>query len=94
MPIITGDNGETIVQFGDGDVLISTAKQWGADFDNEIALIRDEPKEIGATTQKHHGRLTNYTDCPVRLQFTKTASIDVLIERLECVKSQMEAAGH
>lgn len=93
MPIITGDNGETVVQFGDGDVLISTAKQWGADFDNEVALIRDEPKEIGESTQKHVGRLTNYTDCPVRLQFTKSASVGVLIERLEKVKSQMEQAG-
>lgn len=93
MPIITGDNQETIVQFGDGDVLICTAKQQGAEFDNEIALMRDAPHDIGSYNNEHTGTLTNEHDCPVRLQFTKAESIDVLIERLQTVKSQMEAAG-
>ena len=93
MPIIQGDNGETIIQFGDGDVLINNARQEGASFENEIAFFRDDPHPIGEYTEKHVGTRTNEHDCPVRLQFTKSESIGVLIERLGNVQAQMQAKG-
>lgn len=95
MPIITGDNKETIIQFGDGDILISPAKQVGAAFENEIALSQDEQaREIGAYSDEHKGKTTADLGCAVRLQFTKSASIGVLIERLATVRAQMETAGY
>lgn len=94
MPIIKGDNGETVVQFGDGDVLICASRQQGQTVENEISLVRDEPHPIGEYTEKHMGKTTADIDCPVRLQFAKSESVGVLIERLQHVKAQLEAAGY
>lgn len=79
---------------GDGDVLISTARQPGAEFDNEVCFVRDAPHEIGSYTQKYADGQTTTADidCPVRIQFYKPESVDVLIERLSEVRAQMGGA--
>lgn len=94
MPIITGTVGETIIQLGDGDVRLSTGRQPENSFDNEVCFIRDEPRPIGEPSKKYADgtALTADVDCPVRLQFSKVESIDVLIERLQKVRGQMTNA--
>ena len=91
MPIITGTVGETIIQLGDGDVLISTARQPENTFDNEVCFVRDEAHPIGEYSDKYAGGKTTTADidCPVRIQFSRVESIDVLIERLGKVREQM-----
>jgi hypothetical protein len=94
MPIIEGTVGETIIQLGDGDVLVCTARQPENSFDNEVCFVRDEPHPVGDYSEKYAGGNTTTADidCPVRIQFTKAESVDVLIERLSKVRAQMTAA--
>jgi hypothetical protein len=94
MPIITGTVGETIVQLGDGDVMVSTGRQPENSFDNEVCFIRDEPRPIGESSKKYaDGKTTTADiDCPVRIQFSRVESIDVLIEKLQGVREQMHEA--
>jgi hypothetical protein len=90
----TGDNGETIIYLGEGDVLISTGRHPEQQFENEVIFSQDEAAHpIGEYTERHAGELSTVLNNPVRLQFLKAESIDVLMERLEKVRASMSQAS-
>lgn len=85
-----GDNGETVIYLGEGDVLISTGRAIESKYENEVIFSQDDKaRPIGTFTEKHVGELSTVLQNPVRLQFLKVTSLDVLLERLHKVRAQM-----
>ena len=89
------EDGVHVAQFGEGDIVIAPGLLDVLDYDiGAIALIEQQPHEIGsAYTDIPDGcALDNMLKdpCRIRLTFTKTESIDVLIEQLQECKRFME----
>lgn len=91
--ISKGEHDDLIIHLGEGDVLISTGRQADREFENEVIFSQDDkPHPIGAYTEKHAGEPSSVLNSPVRLQFLKVESVDVVLERLHRVRSQMVQA--
>lgn len=87
--IISGDYGDTLVQFGSGDVFVSRGRQQGLSYENEVILSNaDGPHEIGLKRIVPE-QLSSDLENPIRLQFGNIASLDTLIEELQNVRKQM-----
>lgn len=98
MPIIE-ENGEIIVQFGTGDILLACGEPSYTDLSQEVILIAtDEPGEVGKKMSKEEfspwaGKLTTETPGKkIRLQFNDVRSILALIERLSLTGLDLENA--
>lgn len=95
MPIEVLKNGP-IVQFGFGDVLILRGEFEDEPGIVEIIFTQDkETLEIGEYLpeerwEEFYGKSTEEFPYVVRLQFSLTKSIDILVEELLSIKEQLE----
>lgn len=90
------EEGVHFAQFGNGDIVIAPGLLDVTDEDiGSVALIEQEPHEIGLPYDKipEECVLDNMLPdpCRIRLTFTNTKSIDVLIEQLQECKRFMES---
>lgn len=83
-----------MVYLGEGDVLVNTGRQPDSSFENEVIFSQDDaPHEVGAITLKHAGQPSTVLTTPIRLQFLKIESIDVVMSALRDVRASMIAAN-
>jgi hypothetical protein len=92
----TDEDGEWVVQFGEGTIMVMAGHPAGHPGIGTVSFLRHkEPHPIGQEDQnldKCIGHQTNELDgyCPgARLVFTKTESIDVVIQALQDAKKFM-----
>lgn len=79
-------NNSTIINFGNGDIeiLVGRSKHIGKIGFNSL----QSPEQIGKVETGNFEE--NFFRCPVVMTFTKTESIDSLIQMLEEVKKKMK----
>ncbi|WP_342532674.1 hypothetical protein MHB40_14565 [Lysinibacillus sp. FSL K6-0057] len=87
MPIINNNDGTLSVEFGTGDIKISSGMM-GDEEQGLITFKEQEPKPIGYF-EKQKEKQVDLTTYPVHLIFKNTDSLDVLIERLERTRKYM-----
>ena len=87
-------NGEQVdLEFGNGDICISSG-HYLDEKDNKVGLvlfINQASREIGSKGMIVAGKQYKLGDFPVIMTFTKTESIDVLINALLEAKEEMLA---
>ena len=91
MPIL--QKGPTITAFfGTGDIAICVGRDADGDPnapENEVVLVRANPHEIGEWTLAFDGKTSDEVDAPIRMVFDKVESVNVMIERLHAVRSNL-----
>jgi len=84
------------ITFGTGDIKMVTAHEEGECYHSMVILTQDVPKDE-TKWDKHPSNLKNTNeldeDKSVILKFSKTKSIDMLIESLQEVKESMLKRG-
>lgn len=91
MPIINFDNDTVQLEFGYGDIEVAHGLLDTEDTLGAVCFFPQEtPMEIGAHRDyTDPPRTVNREDTPVRMVFTKTESIDVVLWALMRAKEQM-----
>lgn len=78
------------LKFGTGDICINGGSvQKNNERIGVVAFSNQSPREIGSIGDKRADQPYSLDDFPVIMTFTKTESIDVLIEQLNQAKSDM-----
>lgn len=82
----------TIVQFGTGDIEISNGFEQDNPEIKVLALGQSKPRPIEAYNDEVPTKdgTTDGLDNPVLLQFSNTESIDVIIDRLNRIKKDLQ----
>lgn len=84
--MINIDNEKAIMTFGTGDIGINTYIRTDID-EKGIIFYNQKPRRIGAIADiKANTIVENINDYPVKMIFSKTESINVVIEMLEELK--------
>ncbi len=89
--MITASN-QMLAEFGHGDILVGSmlcSDGEGVGVGVLTLTNADEPKEIG--TYVDHPKDANPFDAPIVLAFTNIQSLDVVINHLNKIRSDMEA---
>lgn len=90
------DNEISVCQLGTGDVMVSETELKGISPKKIVGIVFGEIKEgeIGRSLPELEGKLDFEANVKFKLLFTKTESIDVVIEELKQAKKLMESARH
>ncbi len=97
MPIFTSAvDGVLCLEFGAGDIFVTTARTADSKTDNAVAFLRpDEPGQIGDWTDKYSGKSSVDPEIDVAscMIFNKVESIDVVIQALQVVRANLVTLG-
>lgn len=74
-----------IVEFGAGKVGVMRTSERGEDFDSGIAFVHQRERAIGELVPGRIGKSTDEVGCFLRFHFSKSASVQVLIDDLMIV---------
>ena len=88
--IVTKDN-KVSMNFGSGDIGFNSGVM-NVDNDSQIGIIvfyNQQPREIGSLGDIPAGVTVDLDDFPVMMSFTKSKSIDVLIDALLEIKQNL-----
>ena len=88
--MINKDEKQTKLAFGTGDICITSGRFLNDDeFIGVVTFNNQSPREINSIGDIKAGQEYKLSDFPVIMTFTKTESIDVLINTLEQAKAEM-----
>jgi hypothetical protein len=82
----------TILQFGDGDIMVSVAEDPEGVYQTLLFSL-DEPGPIGENRERYNLTGKQSDDLPnikLSMRFNKTESIDVIIEKLTEAKTNLQ----
>lgn len=88
MPIVKIKE-STQLEFGTGDIEVAPGLLDQEQLTGAVCFLRREPSLIGTHTDFEPNQAIEITDTPIRMVFTRTESIDVIINALEITKQMM-----
>ena len=89
--MVKEENDNMVMEFGTGDIGFNAG---AITIDNKkvgiIIFYNQEPRDIGVKGDIESGTEVDLNDFPVRMEFNKKESIDVLITALNIAKNEMD----